>query len=68
MFQTVQIDRPAPPGTYPSMTAEHGSVNPGATGLAGIAAGGILGAAYKVTRMLCEESSGGDNDQEGSGI
>lgn len=52
MFQTVQIDHPNPPSTYPGITTEHGNVSAVATGLAGIAIGGVVGAGYKVSQML----------------
>jgi hydrogenase small subunit len=54
MFQTIPIDRPGPPDTYPGITAQHGSVGAVATGLAGLAAGAVLGVSAKVARMLKE--------------
>ncbi len=58
MFQTVQISRPRPPDTYPGVTAQHGSVSAIATGLAGLAAGAVIGISAKATRLLK------DRDQE----
>lgn len=56
MYQTVEIERPQPPSTYPGVTAEHGSVSALATGLAGITAGIVLGASAKVAHMLKDKS------------
>jgi len=57
MYQTVEIARPQPPATYPGITAERGSVSGVATGLAGLAAGAILGASSKVARMLKDKKA-----------
>jgi len=54
MFETVNIQRPKPPDTYPGITADHGSISPLATGIAGIAGGAVLGLSGKVARMLQE--------------
>jgi hydrogenase small subunit len=52
MFDTVQINRPSPPATYPPISAERGSVSPVATGLAGLAAGAVVTATAKVAKAL----------------
>jgi len=53
---TVEIDAPTAPATYPPIHADHGSVSPLATGVAGIIGGTLLGAGYMVSRKLSTES------------
>ncbi|HUB77493.1 MAG TPA: hydrogenase small subunit [Bryobacteraceae bacterium] len=56
MYQTIEITRPQPPATYPGITAEHGSVSAVATGVAGLAAGVVLGAGVKIARVLQDKT------------
>jgi hydrogenase small subunit len=49
---TVDIDRPAPPDTYPSIHADHGGVSPVVTAVGGAAVGAILGAAFMTSKKL----------------
>ena len=58
MFDTITIERPQPPDTYASLSADHGFVAPIATGIAGLAAGALIGLSGKVAGMLKEQSSG----------
>jgi hydrogenase small subunit len=51
-FQTVAIQRPTPPDTYPPIKAEQGSISPLATGVAGVIGGALLGAGYMASRKL----------------
>ena len=53
MFQVVQIHTPAtPPDTYAPIIAPQGSISPLATGVAGLAAGALLGAGYVASRKF----------------
>lgn len=51
-FQTVAIQRPTPPDTYPPIEAEQGSISPLATGIVGAIGGALLGAGYMASRTL----------------
>jgi hydrogenase small subunit len=51
-FQTVAIQRPTPPDTYPPIAAEQGVVSPIATGVAGVIGGALLGAGYMASKKL----------------
>ncbi len=55
LFSTTNIARPTPPDTYPEVNAENGLVNPIATGIAGLVAGGILGSSVLAAKMLREK-------------
>jgi hydrogenase small subunit len=65
LHETVEIDRPTPPDTYPPIHAEQGKVGPVATGLVGLVAGALLGAGYRFAKKLGSEGSG--PKPEGSG-
>jgi hydrogenase small subunit len=64
LHDTVMIERPTPPDTYPAVGASQGKVGAVATGLAGLAAGAALGAGYRFARSLDKEKpvppEGGD--------
>jgi len=49
---TVPIERPVPPDTYPPIHAEPSAVNPVAAGIAGVVAGGLIGAGIMVATQL----------------
>jgi len=49
---TVDIDRPAPPDTYPPIQPDHGGVSPVVTAVGGAAVGAILGAAFMTSKKL----------------
>jgi hydrogenase small subunit len=51
-FQTVAIQRPTPPDTYPPIKAEQGTVSPIATGIAGVIGGALAGAGYMASKKL----------------
>jgi hydrogenase small subunit len=51
-FQTVSIQRPTPPDTYPPITSAQGSITPLATGIAGVIGGAAIGAGYVASRKL----------------
>ena len=53
MFQVVQIHTPAtPPDTYAPIITPQGTISPFATGVAGLAAGALLGAGYAASRKF----------------
>jgi hydrogenase small subunit len=52
MHDTVEIDRPTPPDTYPPIAARQGRVSPLATGVAGVIGGALLGAGYAFSKTL----------------
>jgi hypothetical protein len=52
MHDTVPIDRPTPPDTYPPIHAPQGGVSPFATGVAGLVGGALLGGAYAASKKL----------------
>jgi hydrogenase small subunit len=52
LHDTVPIDRPMPPDTYPPIHARQGRVTPLATGVAGVVGGALLGAGYVASRKL----------------
>jgi hydrogenase small subunit len=51
-FQTVAIQRPTPPDTYPPIKADQGVISPLATGIAGAIGGALIGAGYVASRKL----------------
>lgn len=57
LHETVKIERPTPPDTYPPINAEQGSISPLATAVAGLIGGGLLGAGYLASRKIA-----GSND------
>jgi hydrogenase small subunit len=65
MFDTVPIDRPQPPATYPGITAERGNVGAVATGIAGLAAGALLGIGAKVSSKLKEHRQAEPKEPQG---
>jgi hydrogenase small subunit len=59
LHDTVEIERPTPPDTYPPIKAEQGKVGAIATGVAGLVAGALLGSGYRFAKKLDEEGDGG---------
>ena len=55
LHDTVPIDRPTPPDTYPPIHAPQGGVSPVATGLAGLVGGAVVGAAWMAAKKLGED-------------
>lgn len=49
---TVEIEQPVSPDGFPPIAAPQGTVSPWATGLAGLAVGGIAGASYMASKKL----------------
>ncbi len=64
LHDTVTIDRPTPPDTYPPIRAAKGNVGAWATGIAGLVAGGLLGAGYMASKKLDAEPSVAEKKKE----
>ena len=62
LHDTVTIERPTPPDTYPGIHESQGKVGAIATGLTGLAVGAALGAGYRFARTL-----GGGSSSPGAG-
>jgi hydrogenase small subunit len=62
LHDTVDIERPEPPDTYPPIQARQGRVSPIATGVAGLVGGALLGAGFMISRKL-----GGKPPEDGAG-
>jgi hydrogenase small subunit len=56
MHETVDIERPTPPDTYPGITMGQNKVNPVATGLGGAAIGAALGAGWVASKKAGERA------------
>jgi hydrogenase small subunit len=52
LHTTVEIARPAPPDTYPSIAPERGHVGAIAAGVAGLVGGALLGAGYTASKKF----------------
>jgi len=52
MHDTVDVERPTPPDTYPPIKAAQGNVSAIATGLAGVVGGALVGAGYMASKKL----------------
>jgi hydrogenase small subunit len=55
LHDTVDIERPTPPDTYPPIKADQGNVGAIATGLAGVVGGALVGAGYMASKKLGDE-------------
>jgi hydrogenase small subunit len=60
-FQTIQIQRPTPPDTYPPIKSDQGSISPVATGVGGLIGGALIGAGYMASKKLADRDSGSEN-------
>ncbi len=58
LHATVDIERPTPPDTYPAVGAKQTLISPIATGIAGLAAGALLGAGAMAAKKLDGEGGG----------
>ncbi|HET7746530.1 MAG TPA: hydrogenase small subunit [Vicinamibacteria bacterium] len=67
IHDTVPIDRPAPPDTYPPVRADHRNVSPVATGVAGILGGAALGAAWRFSKKVDEPEGSETREDTGAG-
>jgi len=52
LHDTVEIDRPTPPDTYPGIHAERAGMNPAAAGVAGLVGGAVIGAGLMAARKI----------------
>jgi hydrogenase small subunit len=64
LHDTVDVERPTAPATYPPLAAKRGAVSPLATGLAGATVGVLAGAGYAVTRKLDAPRADGEEREE----
>jgi hydrogenase small subunit len=58
LHDTVAIDRPTPPDTYPGIASPQGHVSTVAAGVAGLAVGALVGAGYKFARQTDGQAAG----------
>lgn len=66
-FQTIDIERPTPPDTYPPVYAEQGGISPLATGIAGLVGGALVGAGYMASKTIgAADAAGPDDDGPGA--
>ena len=56
LHDTVPIERPTPPDTYPPIHAEQGGISPIATGVAGLVGGAVVGAAWMAAKKLGDDA------------
>lgn len=63
LHDTVDVERPANPDTYPPIAAPEGKVGAVATGVAGLIGGALLGAGWAASRRFDRETAdgGGEN-------
>ena len=65
LHDTVDVERPTAPATYPPLAARRGVVSPLATGLAGAAVGVLAGAGYAATRKLdARQAEDGEREED----
>ncbi len=66
LHSTVDIERPTPPDTYPSIAAKQGGMSPVATGVAGALVGAGLAAGFLASRKMGDEppASGGESSKK----
>jgi hydrogenase small subunit len=64
MHDTVDIERPTPPDTYPPIFAEHGGPSPVATAVGGAVVGAALGAAWRTSKKLDAEAPDSTDKKE----
>ncbi len=55
IHDTIDIERPTPPDTYPPIDADHGGVNTAAVAVGGAVVGGVVGATLAHSRKLDAE-------------
>jgi hydrogenase small subunit len=59
LHETIDIERPTPPDTYPPIHAEQGKVSPVVTGVAGVVAGAAVTAAWMASKKVDAPAPGG---------
>jgi hydrogenase small subunit len=60
LYETVPIQRPLGPDTYPAVYAEHKGISPLATGVAGVLGGALAGAGILASKKF--DNVGGDSE------
>jgi hydrogenase small subunit len=68
LHDTVDIERPQPPDTYAPINAPQGGTSAVAAGIAGLAAGALLGAGYKFGKQLEREAPAHDDEPGDKGV
>jgi hydrogenase small subunit len=68
LHDTADIERPTPPDTYPGIREPQGGASTVAAGLAGLAAGALLGAGYKFAKSLDNEPPATPTDGGKKGV
>jgi hydrogenase small subunit len=63
-FQTIQIQRPTPPDTYPPVKADQGRVSPIATGIGGVIGGALIGGGYVASKKLAQLADDASPDDQ----
>ncbi len=63
LHDTVDVERPTPPGTYPPIHADRGSISPLATAVAGVVAGALVGGGYMASKKLGGSAPEKNGDQ-----
>ncbi len=63
LHETIEIEHPTPPAGYPALFARKFSVNPWATGLAGLVGGVLVGAGLAKARHISREQQKPIDDQ-----
>ena len=56
LHDTVDVERPTAPGTYPPIHADHSVVTPTAVGVGGLVVGAMVGAGYVATKKISADS------------
>jgi hydrogenase small subunit len=56
IHETVDIERPTPPDTYPPIFADHSNVSPLATGIGGAVIGAALGAGWAAAKKAGDQT------------
>lgn len=67
LHDTVDIERPANPDTYPPIGSPGGEVTAVATGVGGLIVGGLIGGAYMASKKLSGEVGEAREDEEAKG-
>jgi hydrogenase small subunit len=63
---TVEIERPMPPDTYPPIHAKQGGTSAVAAGVAGVVAGGLIGAGWMAAKKANEGEDKGAGPDKGA--
>ncbi len=63
LHDTIEVERPTAPATYPPLVTRRGTVSPLATGLAGAAIGVLAGGGYLATRKLDASRKDGEGEK-----